>query len=543
MLPLFLAVIAPNAVSAAPEPAPRSAPTPTNGPWPPQEVLAADPAGVAQPLAAESATTCPAAPYGVRTSAPGTGKTVALTFDDGPGRGTLQILSILQQHGIAATFFNLGVNSTARPQDVRSEAALGLTLGNHTWNHPQMPTLSSAGQAKQMDDASNQQVALVGTAPCLFRPPYGEYNATTLTLAQQRRMSVWNWSVDTEDWRAGTSTSQEWVDRIVSRAIAGGSQQHPVVLLHNPPAGIPATVAALPRIISYYRSNGYRFVDLFGRTGYGRPAPAATVTGGGLHLLVRATNGALNERTRRGAAWTGWRSLGGAMINGAAAAPVTAAATGAFVTGTDSQVWHRTLADGGGVSGWVSLGGRSTSKPSAARSPNGVLTVVVRGPDTAAWMRQKTGAGWTSWQSLGGVLATAPAVAVSASGGITVAAVGTDNGIWIRHRATTGWTSWTRLGGAVTADPALTTTADGSRLALVVRGSDGAGWVKVGNANGTGWSGWRSIGGQLASGAAATGNGPALHVFGYGTDGRIHERVAANGAAGTGWSSWRAVPN
>lgn len=155
-----------------------------------------------------------------------------------------------------------------------------MALGNHTWDHPRMPTLSASAQASEMDQAAAEQISLVGVTPCLFRPPYGEYNSTTLNLAQQRNMSVCNWSVDTEDWKAGTSTSSYWVDRIYSRAVAGGSQTHPVILMHNPPNGIPATVLALPRIIAYYRAHGYQFVDLLGGTGRRRsPRPQSPPVG------------------------------------------------------------------------------------------------------------------------------------------------------------------------------------------------------------------------------------------------------------------------
>jgi peptidoglycan/xylan/chitin deacetylase (PgdA/CDA1 family) len=98
---------------------------------------------------------------------------------------------------------------------------------------------------------------------CAFRPPYGNYDSTTLRLAQQRRMSVWLWSVDTEDWKAEGSSSSYWVNRIIRLAESeGGAQRHPVVLMHNQAAGNPATVAALPAIIRYFKAHGYRFVEL-----------------------------------------------------------------------------------------------------------------------------------------------------------------------------------------------------------------------------------------------------------------------------------------
>jgi len=207
---------------------------------------------------------CPAAGYGVNHYAPGTGRTVALTFDDGPGASTGAILQILGQAGVTATFFNDGVNSTSRPATVQDEARRGFLLGNHTWSHPDMTTLSAAGQAAEMDRATSEQISLSRSRPCFFRPPYGEYNSTTLSLAQARSMKVYTWSVDTEDWKAEGSGSQYWIDRIIALAKSGGSMDHPVILMHNQPIAMPATVAALPSIIAYYRDRGYTFVDLAG---------------------------------------------------------------------------------------------------------------------------------------------------------------------------------------------------------------------------------------------------------------------------------------
>ena len=135
--------------------------------------------------------TCPAAPSGVYSYAPGSGKTVALTFDDGPGPTTARIMSILGSYGVPATFFNIGQNAAASPSLVRTEASRGYMLGNHTWDHPDMTTLSASAQAAEMDRASAEQHSITGTWPCAFRPPYGSYNSTTESLAQQRRMKFW----------------------------------------------------------------------------------------------------------------------------------------------------------------------------------------------------------------------------------------------------------------------------------------------------------------------------------------------------------------
>ena len=248
-----------------------SAPPSSGASWRSTAVLAADPASVPVPDAVPTAgPDCPAAGYGVRYQAPGEGKTVALTFDDGPGSRTEEVMDILQDAEVTATFFNIGVNEAVRRDIVRAQASRGFLLGNHTWAHPDLTTLSEAAQAREMDDAIAGQTALVGAPPCYFRPPYGSYNATTLDLAEARGMQVWLWSVDTEDWMARGSDAPFWVDRIVALATAGGSQTNPVVLMHNMPGGSPATVAALPRIIDFYRDRGYTFVDLAGRVA-GRP--------------------------------------------------------------------------------------------------------------------------------------------------------------------------------------------------------------------------------------------------------------------------------
>ena len=239
-------------------------------PRPPREGPAGPPAlllggRVARPPTPHPAPapSCPAAPSGPRFYAPGRGKTVALTFDDGPGRTTPQILAILRRYRVPATFFNLGQNEAARRFLVREEAKRGYKLGNHTWDHPDMITLSAAGQIAEMDRTSTEQRSIAHTVPCVFRPPYGAYNATTLRLARQRRMAVWLWSVDTEDWRAGGSSSAYWVNRIIRLAEQEGLALHnPVVLMHNQPIGNPATARALPAIISFFRSHGYRFVAL-----------------------------------------------------------------------------------------------------------------------------------------------------------------------------------------------------------------------------------------------------------------------------------------
>jgi len=244
---------APPAARPAPRPA---AARPTRGTPRPVRML-----GPTSPAA------CPAAPYGAQHYAPdaskvSTAKTVALTFDDGPGRSTGAVIDILRRYRVPATFFNIGQAMATRPYLVQEEVQDGFAMGNHSWNHPHLTTLPAVQQGAELSQASAEQRTIAGTVPCAFRPPYGEYDATTLGLAQQRRMGVWLWSNDTLDWMANGSGSPYWVQRVIRLAEQGAALSHPILLMHNARAGDPATVAALPAIIQFFRARGYRFVAL-----------------------------------------------------------------------------------------------------------------------------------------------------------------------------------------------------------------------------------------------------------------------------------------
>ena len=361
---------------------------PPDGP-PPEAVLATDPANVEAPTDVDAAATCPAAAPGVHAYAPGTGKTVALTFDDGPGPSTEAIIRILQDEGVTATFFNLGVNSTVRPSLVRTEAALGFQLGNHTWDHKQLTTLTAAEQAAEMDQATAQQVNLVGFPPCVFRPPYGSYNSTTLSLAQARNMVTWNWSVDTEDWKSEGSSSATWVNFIIQRAQAGGSLNHPVILLHNPGRALPATVAALPTIIKFYRDRGYTFVDLAGRVA---PRPVVGDWDG---------NGTVTPGIVRGASWLlrNANSSGAANITFGYGLPTdrpvagdwdgSNTTTAGIVRGAN---WYLRNANSGGAANITFAYGQPSDRPVAGDwDGNGTTTAgIVRG---ATWYLRNANSG------------------------------------------------------------------------------------------------------------------------------------------------------
>ena len=230
------------------------------------------------------ATACPRPAKRAVYRAPGRGRTVALTFDDGASPTTLQILAILEQYGVHATFFDTGEFDTKYPEVAAAIVAGGNTLGNHTYHHFRdwglSGHLSRAVQRRELTATSVVQARVIGHAPCVMRPVGGAFDSAALRLARSQGMSLVEWSVDTLDWQQPPTVTRVATRRIISRAVSGARLQHPIILFHAGKASHERdcsrsgcrrgqvasfrgnTVAALPAIIRFYRDRGYRFVTL-----------------------------------------------------------------------------------------------------------------------------------------------------------------------------------------------------------------------------------------------------------------------------------------
>lgn len=194
-------------------------------------------------------------------------KTVALTFDDGPGQWTPQVLAVLKQKGVRATFFVIGRQAAAQPETIREIANAGHLVENHTWSH-RIPSASRGWRAGTLTSEiarTGGAITAAGTKPCLFRPPGGVVKGA-LEPARAAGLSTVLWSVDTRDWDARLASQARRPEQIRHRAQAGLSQAHPILLLHDGGGDRAATVAALPGIIDDFRAKGYRFVRMDGRT-------------------------------------------------------------------------------------------------------------------------------------------------------------------------------------------------------------------------------------------------------------------------------------
>ncbi|MGN6722983.1 MAG: polysaccharide deacetylase family protein, partial [Marmoricola sp.] len=225
---------------------------------------------------------CPTPALAPITRAPGTGKTIALTFDDGPSPYTPQILAVLAKFGVHATFFETGLHDTAYPQYARAVEAAGNVIGDHTYDHPKNWGLRRyfpvSAQRAEVARTSALQAGLIGHAPCVMRPPGGAWDLTSLRLVRSLGMSMVLWTTDAEDWRQPPVLSKAFQQRLIRNAEDGIDLRHPILLMHDgkashePDCGprrcAPGqvgsfrgnTVAALPTIIEFYLAHGYRFV-------------------------------------------------------------------------------------------------------------------------------------------------------------------------------------------------------------------------------------------------------------------------------------------
>ncbi len=200
---------------------------------------------------------------------------VALTFDDGPTPAySPAIISYLEKTHTPATFFVLGQYAKAYPWLIQREAADGFTIGIHTWNHPDMPTLTPSQRAWQFAATAQQLHADLGANACLWlwRPPYGDYNSAILSQAASFGLTTIIWNDDPADWsQPGTMT-------IVNRVLAN---VHPgsIILMHDGPAGRSQTLAALPYILAGLNARGLTPVSLPQLLfGYQPPTPTPSPT-------------------------------------------------------------------------------------------------------------------------------------------------------------------------------------------------------------------------------------------------------------------------
>ncbi|WP_026119111.1 polysaccharide deacetylase family protein [Nocardiopsis ganjiahuensis] len=184
-------------------------------------------------------------------------KCVALTFDDGPGEHTEELLDTLGEYDAKATFYILGSLVSEFPEVVERTHAEGHEMGNHTWKHDDLTTLSADGVTKDLERTDKAIAEVTGQAPPTLRPPYGALNGDVRKATPH---PIILWDVDTMDWQSRDTAAV--AGHALDETVPGS-----VVLFHDIHK---SSVDAIPAVLEGLHAQGYHFVtvsDLFGLDG------------------------------------------------------------------------------------------------------------------------------------------------------------------------------------------------------------------------------------------------------------------------------------
>lgn len=211
-------------------------------------------------------------------------KVVALTFDDGPyAKTTPRVLEILKAEGITATFFMLGQSVQKYPEMAKVVADAGHEIGCHTMEHKNLARQDAAYIDQEINGVAGFIEQATGKRPQVFRPPFGSFNHFVLQSCAAGKMVMVNWSVDTNDWRKGSTAAS------IQATCAKYAHNGAVVLMHDTHE---KTIVALPGVIKDLKAKGYQFVtvsQLIAEAVKHKVMPS-TVAGGGAEVIPVAAH-------------------------------------------------------------------------------------------------------------------------------------------------------------------------------------------------------------------------------------------------------------
>lgn len=176
---------------------------------------------------------------------------IALTFDDGPGEYTDDLLNCLEEYGAHATFFMVGQNVGLYPETVQHMLRAGCELGNHSWDHAQLSTLTAEQIANEFDSTDTALIEACGQASAVIRAPYGDYNDTVLSIGGK---PFFMWSLDSLDW--SYKDAQLDYEEIMNK---GYLTDGTIVLMHDIHE---PSVECAKRIIPELVEKGYRLLTV-----------------------------------------------------------------------------------------------------------------------------------------------------------------------------------------------------------------------------------------------------------------------------------------
>lgn len=180
-------------------------------------------------------------------------KTIYLTFDEGYENGyTAQILDVLKKNGVKAIFFITGDYLEREEDLVRRMVEEGHEVGNHTYNHPSLPTCDAATMEKELTSLDRAFAEKYNTTMRFLRPPKGEYNENSLAITQGLGYINLFWSFAYADWDVNNQKGTDYAYKMVMDNLHNGA----VLLLH---AVSSDNANALDAMIQGVKAAGYTF--------------------------------------------------------------------------------------------------------------------------------------------------------------------------------------------------------------------------------------------------------------------------------------------
>lgn len=174
---------------------------------------------------------------------------IALTFDDGPGEYTEELINCLVENNAKATFFMLGQNVEAYPEIAKELSDAGMELGNHSYSHPDLVTIGADATAQQVSNTDAALKAATGFEATVMRPPGGSFN-DSVKAAIDHPLIIW--SIDTRDW-ATKSEDQTY------QVVMDNAQDGSVVLMHDIHEwSVKAAIRMIPDLIA----KGFKLVTV-----------------------------------------------------------------------------------------------------------------------------------------------------------------------------------------------------------------------------------------------------------------------------------------
>lgn len=226
-------------------------------------------------------------PYVIRRWGAESPKKIALTFDDGPHPVyTSAILEVLNFYHVPATFFVIGANATSNEDVIRRIYREGHEIGNHTFTHPNIATISDRQVALEINATERLLEGALGRRSILFRPPYAvdadPENAEQLRpllLVSGLGYYLVQMNIDPKDWEG------PGVEKIVN-ATLDQARRHvgQVVVLHDGGGDRSQTLKALPQIIEGLRADGFELVTVSELLGLTRDAVMPVIGPGALTI-------------------------------------------------------------------------------------------------------------------------------------------------------------------------------------------------------------------------------------------------------------------